>query len=110
MRSTTSQGQLLLFPGAVAPAVAPVAHRPGGTPAAPARPRRRTSPSVRKADALDRMAADAERELAEAWRSGDMLAAKDAHDRARGARRAAQLLRAGPRGVAGVIGGEPEAA
>ncbi|MGD9572608.1 MAG: hypothetical protein AB7V62_12015 [Thermoleophilia bacterium] len=106
MRSTTSQGQLLLFPGAVAP---PGAERPGAA-AAPPRARRRTSPSVRKADALDRMAAAAEHELAEAWRSGDMLAAKDAHDRARGARRAAQLLRAGPRGVAGVIGGEPEAA
>lgn len=99
MRSlNSSQGQLILFPGAAPPAPQP------------ARPRRRPGPALRKAEQLDRMAATAERELADAWRSGDMLAAQAAHERARGARRAAQILRAGPAGVAEVIGGRPEAA
>ncbi len=101
MRSLrSSEGQLILFPGAVPAPPAPPAARA---------PRRRT-PSARKAEQLDRMAEAAERELAEAWRAGDMLAAHAAHDRARGARRAAQILRAGPSGVAEVIGGHHEAA
>ncbi len=104
MRSTTaSQGQLILFPGAAA---APPPAAPGPAP----RRRSRPGPAARKAAQLDRLAQAAERELAEAWRAGDMIAARDAHERARGARRAAELLRAGPRGVAAVIGGEPEAA
>jgi hypothetical protein len=101
MRSSPpSQGQLILFPGA------------GAAPPAGRAPRRqgRPGPAARKAAQLDRLAQAAERELAEAWRSGDMIAVRDAHERARGARRAAELLRAGPRGVAAVIGGEPEAA
>ncbi|WP_217921513.1 hypothetical protein [Miltoncostaea oceani] len=98
MRSTTSsQGQLILFPGAP-------------TPATPTARPRRAGPAERKAAQLDRMAAEAEREVSEAWRAGDMPGARAAHDRARGARRAAQLLRAGPAGVAEVIGGHHEAA
>ena len=106
MRSTTaSHGQLILFPGA-----APAPRTAAPAPQAPARRRDRPGPAARKAAQLDRLAQAAERELADAWRAGDMIAAKDAHDRARGARRAAERLRAGPRGVAAVIGGEPEAA
>lgn len=105
MRSTQragTPGQLILFPGAETPA--------GG--AAPnGRPRRRaTTPAARKAERLDQMARAAEREMAESYRAGDMLGAGAARDRALGARRAAELLRAGPRGVADVLGGRHEAA
>lgn len=95
-------GQLILFPGAEAPA--------GG--AAPgARPRRRaTTAAARKAERLDQMARAAEREMAESYRAGDMPGAHAARDRALGARRAAALLRAGPGGVANVLGGRHEAA
>jgi hypothetical protein len=97
MRSiTSSPGQLILFPGAA--------------PATPPRRPRRPGPAARKAEQLDRMAVAAERELADAWRSGDMVAAQAAHDRARGARRAAEILRAGPDGVAEVIAGQTAAA
>ena len=99
MRSpTSSPGQLILFPGAPP---APARHRP---------PRRRAGPSARKAGQLDRLAQAAERELAEAWRAGDAVAARAARERARGARRAAQILRAGPAGVAEVISGDTAAA
>lgn len=102
MRSSdATRGQLILFPGATGAMRGREAVRP---------PRRRRGPSERKAEKLDRLAEEAERELAEAWRAGDAVAARAAHERARGARRAAQLLRAGPAGVAEVIGGEPEAA
>ncbi|WP_217915243.1 hypothetical protein [Miltoncostaea marina] len=108
MRSTPTQSQLLLFPGAPAPGDAQTA---GGQVAAGRPPRRRRlSPAARKAAALDRLAEAAERELAEAWRAGDAMGARAAHERARGARRAAELLRAGPSGVAEVLGGHHEAA
>ena len=100
MRSPTPQGQLILFPGAPTPPT---------PPAAPARPRR-PGPAARKAAQLDRIAEAAERELTESWRAGDVVGARAAHERARGARRAAQLLRAGPAGVARVLGGHTEAA
>jgi hypothetical protein len=98
MRSSpTAPAQLILFPGAPAQGPGPVRAR-------------RAGPAARKAEQLDRIAEAAERELADAWRAGDMVAARSAHDRARGARRAAQILRAGPSGVAEVIGGRHEAA
>jgi hypothetical protein len=96
MRSHTPQGQLILFPGS----------DPRPAPARPARPTR----TQRKAEQLDRLAEAAERELADAWRAGDAVSARAAHDRARGARRAAELLRAGPTGVADVLGGRHAAA
>lgn len=97
MRSIAPQGQLILFPGAEPrPAVAP-------------RPRRPTR-TQRKAEQLDRIAESAERELAESFRAGDAIGARAAHDRARGARRAAEILRAGPDGVAEVLGGHSTAA
>ena len=91
MRSPPSHGQLILFPGVAEPVPAPV--------------RRRLTRVERKALELDRIAEAAERELAESWRGGDAIGARAAHDRARGARRAAELLRAGPAGVAEVLGG-----
>ncbi len=97
MRSTHSQGQLILFPGAD-----PRPPAPGRTP--------RPSRAERKARELDRIAEQAERELADAWRAGDAVSALAAHERARGARRAAQILRAGPTGVAEVLGGHSTAA
>lgn len=96
MRSPTPQGQLILFPGS----------DPRPAPSRAPRPTR----SQRKAEQLDRLAEIAERELAESWRAGDTVSARAAHDRARGARRAAQILRAGPTGVAEVLGGRHEAA
>ncbi len=104
MRSTPppgTPGQLILFPGADAPAAT-------GSPGS--RPRRRAATAVaRKAERLDQMARAAEREMAESYRAGDMVGAGAARDRALGARRAAELLRAGPRGVAEVLGGHEAA-
>jgi len=97
MRSIAPQGQLILFPGTEPQRPAPVR---------PARPTR----TQRKAEQLDRIAETAERELAESWRTGDAVGARAAHERARGARRAAQILRAGPSGVAEVLGGHSTAA
>jgi hypothetical protein len=96
MRSPSSQGQLILFPGA-------------DRPARRERPRRR-SRADRMAQRLDDLAVAAEREAIEARRAGDAVSARAARDRATGARRAAELLRAGPSGVADVLGGRTEAA
>ena len=99
-RRPSGGGQLILFRGAA----------PGA--AAPAR-RRRLRPagrSARMAERLDTLAAAAEREAAEHRRAGDAVGARAAWDRASGARRAAELLRAGPTGVAEVLGGHHEAA
>ncbi len=96
MRSPSSQGQLILFPGAA-------------RPARRERPRRR-SRSARMAQKLDDLAVAAEREAIAARRAGDGVSARAARDRAAGARRAAELLRAGPQGVAEVLGGRTEAA
>ena len=102
MRSPSStSGQLILFPGV--PEAAPSAA------SAPAR-RRRPTRLERKLLELDRIAEAAEREMADSFRQGDAVGARAAHDRARGARRAAELLRAGPTGVAEVLGGHHEAA
>jgi hypothetical protein len=101
-RRPSGGGQLILFPGATAGAVA----------ASPGR-RRRPRPasrSARMAERLDALAAAAEREAAESRRAGDSMGARAAGDRASGARRAAELLRAGPAGVADVLGGRHEAA
>jgi hypothetical protein len=100
MRSPRStSGQLILFPGVAEPVAPAPAPRP-----------RRPSRVERKVAELGRIAETAEREMADAFRRGDAISAKAAHDRARGARRAAELLRAGPSGVAGVLGGHHEAA
>ncbi len=96
MRSPSSQGQLILFPGA-------------DRSVRRERPARR-SRTARKAQQLDELAVAAEREAIEARRAGDQVSARAARDRARGARRAAELLRAGPGGVADVLGGRTEAA
>ena len=96
MRSPHSQGQLILFPGAERP---PRRERP-----------RRRSRSARMAQRLDDLALAAEREAAESRRAGDAVSARAARDRAEGARRAAELLRAGPAGIADVLGGHTEAA
>ena len=99
MRSHPSHGQLILFPGtAEAPA------------SVPARRRRRPTRVERKVAELERIARAAEREMADAFSRGDGVTARAAHDRARGARRGAELLRAGPGGVAEVLGGHHEAA
>ena len=103
MRSPSStNGQLILFPGVAEAAAAP-------DPAPPAR-RRRLTRVERKVAELERIAEAAEREMSDSFRRGDPISAKAAHDRARGARRAAELLRAGPSGVAEVLGGQNEAA
>jgi len=100
MRSPRStSGQLILFPGVAEPAATAPAPRP-----------RRPGRVERKVAELGRIAETAEREMADAFRRGDPISAKAAHDRARGARRAAELLRAGPSGVAEVLGGHHEAA
>ena len=109
MRSTTTpdtQGQLILFPGAETAGAAPARRRPPP----PGRRRRPASRSARMAERLDELAAAAEREMAESHRAGDVPGASAARERALGARRAAELLRAGPRGVAEVLGGHHEAA
>lgn len=62
------------------------------------------------AERLDALAEAADREAAESRRAGDVVSFREARDRAQGARRAAELLRAGPAGVAGVLGGHHEAA
>jgi hypothetical protein len=101
-RRPSGGGQLILFPGA---APSPGAASPGR--------RRRPRPasrSARMAERLDALAAAAEREAAEHRRAGDAIGARAAGDRAAGARRAAELLRAGPAGVADVLGGRHEAA
>lgn len=96
MRSPSSRGQLILFPGA-------------DRPARDDRPRRR-SRSARMAQRLDDLATAAELEAIESARAGDSVSTRAARDRAEGARRAAEMLRAGPAGVADVLGGRTEAA
>ncbi|MGD9694113.1 MAG: hypothetical protein AB7V42_00445 [Thermoleophilia bacterium] len=102
MRSITSQGQLILFPSADR------AERP--TPPPVRRRRDDRSRSARMAARLDALARAAERDARECRLAGDVVGFRAARDRAVGARRAAQLLRAGPSGVAEVLGGHGEAA
>ena len=88
--------------------------------AAPSRSARRPQPRRRRPSGggrlrmiarIESLAEAAEREARSCRRAGDMLGFRDARDRAVGARRAAQILRAGPEGVASVIdGSHPEAA
>ena len=101
-RRPSGGGQLILFPGASVGAAAP-------SPGRRRRPRP-ASRSARMAERLDALAAAAEREAAESRRAGDSIGARAARDRASGARRAAELLRAGPTRVAEVLGGRHEAA
>lgn len=62
---------------------------------------------------LESLAETAEREARECRRAGDLMNARAARDRAIGARRAAEILRAGPDGVATILNSShphPEAA
>ncbi len=81
-------GQLILFPGGAA--------GDGGAP-------RVDGKNLRMAQRLDVLAARAAREAAAARRSGDHVTARQAAERARDARRAAALLRAGPAGVGRIL-------
>lgn len=66
---------------------------------------------LRMAARLEAMAEAAEREMRECRRAGDRMREREARDRAAGARRAAQILRAAPGGIASIIdGSHPEAA
>jgi hypothetical protein len=95
-------GQLILFPtaraGSARRAGEPPARgqdRPGG--------RGPRSRNARMAARMDLLARDAAREAAMCRRAGDVAGAREAGDRAAGARRAAALLRAGPGGVGEVL-------
>jgi len=55
------------------------------------------------AERLDLVAQEAQREAAACRRAGDLVGMRAARERARGAARAAELLRAGPSGVAGLL-------
>jgi len=81
-------GQLILFPGG--------ARGDDG-------PRRTNGKNLRMAQRLDVLAAQAAREAASARRAGDHVTARHAAERARDARRAAALLRAGPSGVGRIL-------
>lgn len=83
------RGQLMLFPG-------------GGS-SWRGRRSRGGGRNSRMAQRLDVLAAAAEREARAARRDGDAVSARRAEERARDARRAAAMLRAGPRGVGKII-------
>ena len=76
-----------------------------GQGAGPApRPRRaRLGRNARMALRLEEMAVQADMEAEMCRRSGDQLGQRRARERARDARRSAQILRAGPAGVARVL-------
>lgn len=104
MSTHDGKGQLILFATAT-----------DDVPRAARRARRRGSRGatgrLRMIERLDGLADQAEREAREFRRAGDLMRARAARDRAAGARRAAQILRAGPDGVAQIIdGSHPEAA
>jgi hypothetical protein len=63
------------------------------------RPRTRMGRNERMAERLDGIAAQAQRDAAEAVMAHDDVTARDMLDRASAARKAASLLRAGPSGV-----------
>lgn len=103
MSTYDDRGQLILFA------------TPTDDAGATRRPRRRglrgPGGRPRMIERLDGLADQAEREAREYRRAGDLMRARAARDRAVGARRAAQILRAGPDGVAQIIdGSHPEAA
>lgn len=106
MGAADSGGQLILFstPARSAEHQAQVARRRRRARA----DRRGTTRMITRVESL---AEQAEREERACRLHGDMLGARAAHDRAVGARRAAQILRAGPGGVSALIdGSHPEAA
>jgi hypothetical protein len=95
MDTRNAAPQLLLF---TAPA----------RPAEPPRMRRRRTERpgggrLRMIARLESLAETAEREARDCRRAGDMIGARAARDRAIGARRAAQILQAGPDGVATIL-------
>jgi hypothetical protein len=104
MDTRNAASQLLLFTAPDRPAERPRlrrrrTERPGGRPRMIAR--------------LESLAETAEREARDCRRAGDMVGARAARDRAVGARRAAEILRAGPDGVATILNSShphPEAA
>jgi hypothetical protein len=105
MDTPNAASQLLLFTAPTRPAERPRirrrrTERPGG-----GRPR--------MVARLESLAEAAEREARDCRRAGDMIGARAARDRAVGARRAAEILRAGPGGVATILNSShphPEAA
>ena len=99
MDATSRESQLLLFTAPDSDRPRPRRHRP---PAGGGRPR--------MIDRLEGLAEAAEREARACRRAGDMMNYRAARDRAVGARRAAQLLRAGPGGIASLLSGDHEAA
>lgn len=75
-------------------------------PAAAPAPRRRErglSRTERMARRVDELVARAEREAEECRLAGDVVGERKAREEARDARRSAQILRAGPGGVAAVM-------
>lgn len=107
MSIRSTQGQLILFPTAArdadhaTPRMRRRIRRAGGGPGS----------RLRMAERLESLAEAAEREMRECRRAGDRMRERDARDRAAGARRAAQILRAEPGGIATIIdGSHPEAA
>lgn len=86
--------QLTLFVGQTDPPRAP----------APARaPRRRLGRNARMAVRLDDLARRADFEAEECRVAGDQIGERRAREQARDARRSAELLRAGPAGVARLL-------
>ncbi len=107
MGTTSTDGQLILF--------APQARADTAERRRRARGRRRPGAGpgsrLRMAERLEALAEAAEREMRECRRAGDRMRERAARDRAAGARRAAQILRAEPGGIATIIdGSHPEAA
>lgn len=106
MGAADTMGQLILF-SAPARSAEHQAQRQRRRPRPGANPGGRT----RMIERVETLAERAEREERSCRRHGDMLGARAAHDRAIGARRAAQILRAGPGNIGALIdGSHPEAA
>lgn len=101
MSTATATPQLLLFPQPSARPASP-RRRPARRPTA-RRGTERGSGRARMVARLEHLAEQAEREMRECRRAGDAVGARAARDRAAGARRAAQILSAGPDGVARII-------
>ena len=70
------------------------------TGSSPPRRRRRVGRAERMAQRIDDLASRAEREAEECRLAGDAVGERKAREQARDARRSAQILRAGPGGVA----------
>lgn len=108
MRTPSSEGQLILF---AAPDRTRTADARRARRRRTGRGNRESGSRLRMAERLESLAEAAEREMRECRRAGDRMRERDARDRAAGARRAAQILRAAPGGIADIIdGSHPEAA